>query len=338
MSNHDSNQLFLTIPVVDILSWYGKRVDHRGYMYYSPFRDEAAPSMRVTVNPSDGTWIWADFGGSPSPGRKVDGGGVLHLVCRLEGLNPSSEADLAKAAGVLRQIASSKGVAVIETESLRERRRAARPAGIVVDRVDGTFTRRNLVNYMCRVRGVPRQLLESYCRQVTYHYRSDSSRRFTVVGFPNNAGGYTLRGTGEGSKKNYLSGISTFAPDGSHRPDGAASGGGCALFEGFVDFLSWLAWRGETVPGMDVCVLNSTANVGQAKDWILAHGVVRTFFDNDNAGGEATDAVRSWCEESGLDFKDGRAAYRDLNDINDAWRASVAASREPAAGGTTLRP
>lgn len=339
MSNLDSNQLYLTIPVVDILSWYGKRVDHRGYMYYSPFRDEAAPSMRVTVNPADGTWVWADYGGSPTLGRKSDGGGVIEFVARLEGLDPSSKEDRSRAASVLRQIASSKGVAVIETESLRERRRAERPVGIVLDRVEDGFTRKNLVSYMCGERGIPRPLLDRYCRQVTYHPRSNSSRHFTVVGFPNNAGGYTLRGTGDPgrAKRNYLSGITTISSDGTYSPGGEATSERCALFEGFVDFLSWLAWRGVEVPGMDVCVLNSTSNLAQSGEWVRSHGVVRSFFDNDEAGDGATRELARVCSAAGLDFKDGRGAYPKHDDINDAWKAELALRKGRSRGGASLR-
>ena len=214
-----SNSLLFTIPVVDILSWFGKRADHRGYMYYSPFRDEAEPSMRVTVNPSSGTWMWADFGGSPEHGKKADGGGCLDMVRRLGNFSSDEEAF-----AELRKIASSRGLAVIEEESRKERVRAAKPSGVVVDDVNMRFTRRNLIKYAGEQRGIPESLLSRYCRQVTYHPRSNGTRHFTVIGFPNNAGGYALRGTGPSktSKRNTESGITTIAADGSFRPDGSA--------------------------------------------------------------------------------------------------------------------
>lgn len=332
--------LLFTIPVVDVLSWFGKRVDHRGYMYYSPFREEASPSMRVTVNPVDGTWMWADYGGSPEPGKKVDGGGCLDMVRRL-GRFSSDEAAVAE----LRRIASSKGVAVIEEESLSARKEAGRPAGIVVDDVSMRFTRRNLVRYADSERGIPEDILSRYCRQVTYHARANASRRFTVIGFPNNAGGWALRGTGspQRSKRNSLAGISIFSPDGTHCPDGRVSSAKCALFEGFFDFLSYMAWKGVKEPGMDACVLNSTSNLLQAKSWIVSHGSVRCFFDNDEAGEQATRKVEAWCVGAGLDFKDGRTAYAGHDDVNEAWTAELSRRRErlkvpDEAQGASIKP
>lgn len=320
-----SNTLLFTIPVADVLSWFGKRADHRGYMYYSPFRDEVEPSMRVTVNPATGTWLWADYGGTPEMGKKADGGGCLDLVRRLG--NHSSDAEAFK---VLREIAASRGIEVIEEESRRERLRAEKPSGVVVDDVAVRFTRRNLVRYAGEQRGIPESILSRYCRQVTYHARSNGARHFIVIGFPNNAGGYALRGTGPAkvSKRNSESGISTFSPDGTFCPDGTVSSSKCALFEGFMDFLSYLAWKGDDKPGIDVCVLNSTSMVGYAESWILGHDSVRCFFDNDESGNKATQAVARWCARSGKDFKDGRGAYVGYDDLNDAWMAEISRRKE----------
>lgn len=77
-------EMLLSTPVDRVLAFFGKNTAHRNYMYYSPFRDESEPSMRVTVDHSTGQWVWADFGGMPSPGKRVDGGGCLDMVMRLK--------------------------------------------------------------------------------------------------------------------------------------------------------------------------------------------------------------------------------------------------------------
>ena len=99
-----------------------------------------------------------------------------------------------------------------------------------------------------------------------------------------------------------------------------------------MDYLSFLAWKGVMEPGADVCVLNSTSNVSRAKDWVLAHAKVRTFFDNDASGDQATREVAGWCAEAGLDFRDGRGAYLAVNDLNDAWTAELSRRRERERG------
>lgn len=315
-----SSELLFTIPVVDVLAWFGKRVDHRGYMYYSPFREESEPSMRVTVNSADGTWIWADYGNVASSGKKVDGGGCLEMVRRLGGFSSSRDAF-----EELKRIAASRGMNVIEEEVRQARRQAgAKPSGIVVDRVSAEFTRSNLVSY-AKKRGIPAELLNHYCSQVTYHAVSDVNRQYTVIGFRNDAGGFALRGTGPSkiSKRNTVSGITTISFDGKHIDNAPAASSKCALFEGFMDFLSYMAWKGSVEPGIDACVLNSTSIVGRAKEWVEQHDAVRTFFDNDKAGERATREVEAWCRALGKDFKDGRAALGGHNDLNEAWTAEL---------------
>lgn len=322
MSSIDSNkQLLFTIPVADVLSWYGKRVDHRGYMYFSPFRDEDTPSMRVTVNPSDGTWIWADFGGSPAAGKKADGGGCLEMVRRLGGFSSDKSAF-----EELQRIADSKGIILAEQGTYSPRcREEVKPSGIVIDDVEMKFTRKSLRDYAVGVRGIPEALLEKYCRQVIYHARSNANRHYYAIGFPNNSAGFVLRGSGAPakSKRNYLSGITTVSAVGGFSPEGGVSHSKCALFEGFMDFLSYLAWRGVSEPGIDVCVLNSTSMLSQAKDWIMSHEAVRTFFDNDPTGDKATECVKEWSREAGKDFRDGREAYIGFDDINECWVAEL---------------
>lgn len=317
-----THRLLFATPVADVLSHYGKRTDHRGYMYYSPFRDESVPSMRVTVNRNDGTWVWADFGGQPQAGKRADGGGCLDLVRRLGNLHSDAEAFC-----VLEEIAQRRGIRPVTPAEPKAAHRTGRESGIVIDEVSGAFSRRSLRRYAIEERCIPEDLLVRYCKQVSYHSRAAANRRFTAIGFPNNAGGWALRGSGGDRKLNSAWGLSTFGPDGVLHVDGIPLSGKCALFEGFMDFLSYLAWRGVENPGMDVCVLHSAANAVHAKGFVLAHESVRTFFDNDDAGERATALVRSWCEDAGLDFKDGRGAYARWNDVNDAWKEIVAMRR-----------
>lgn len=301
-------ELLLTTPVDRILAYFGRNTAHRSYMYFSPFRDEASPSMRVTVDRSTGQWYWADFGGTPAPGKKADGGGCLEMVRRLSGVSTEGEAldILAEINGTVIPMAE------FQSSPVREK-----PSGIVVESFGEAFDRASLVRYAERERGIPLPLLERYCRQVTYHPKSAPSRRFTVIGFPNNGGGFALRGTAPNSKYTTLCDITTLTPDGMLSPAAEAATARCYVFEGFMDFLSWLAWRGEERPGADVCVLNSVSNLHLASGWLLAHGVIRCFLDNDRAGKDAYESICEMCP--GRDIKDGSTAYRGHKDLNEAY-------------------
>jgi len=315
-------ELLLTTPVDRVLAFFGRNTAHRSYMYFSPFRDEATPSMRVTIDRTSGQWCWADFGGSPPPGMKADGGGCLDLVRRLSGASSDREA--------LDILASINGTPVPTMPEAPRKPAKERPSGIVVEHFGEAFDRAFLVRYAERERGIPRPLLERYCRQVTYHPRSAPSRRFTVIGFPNNGGGFALRGTTPNSKYTTLCDITTLGPDGTMSPSLEAPTRRCYVFEGFMDFLSWLAWRGEEKPGADVCVLNSVSNLHMASEWLLAHRVIRCFLDNDAAGRDAYDRICEIC--SGRDIKDGSTAYSGYKDLNEAYVAALEGSRREAHG------
>jgi hypothetical protein len=314
-------ELLLTTPVDRVLAYFGRSTAHRSYMYFSPFRDEATPSMRVTVDHASGRWCWVDFGGTPPPGMKADGGGCLDLVRRLSGVHSDREA-----LDVLATIAGTPIPSV--DEGLVPRRE--RPSGIVIETVAPSFDRAFLIRYAQTERGIPLPLLERYCRQVTYHPKASPTRRFTVIGFPNNGGGFALRGTSPRSKITSLCDITTLGPDGTHVPTAEPVTRRCYVFEGFMDFLSWLAWRGEETPGADVCVLNSVSNLSPASPWLLAHGVIRCFLDNDAAGRDAYERICETCR--GRDVKDGSPAYARYKDLNEAYTARLASLRQEPGG------
>ena len=311
-------EMLLSTPVDRVLAFFGRNTAHRNYMYYSPFRDESEPSMRVTVNLANGQWVWADFGGTPTPGRKVDGGGCLEMVRRLSGVD-SDRAAL----DILAQINGSI-IPEQEREQLTQRI-GIRPSGIILDRVSGDFDRAYLVRYAENQRGIPKSLLERYCRQVTYHPKSAPERQFTVIGFPNNGGGYALRGTTTNSKKTTICDITTISPSGEIVQEDETFSKRCYIFEGFMDFLSWLAWRGQVMPGADVCVLNSVSNISKATGWILAHESIRCYMDNDAAGREAYDRICEICSDR--DVKDGSSIYHGLKDLNEAYVAHLRAEQ-----------
>ncbi len=280
--------------------------------------------MRVTVNPNDGTWVWADFGGTPENGQKTDGGGILHMVKRLGNVTSDKEAF-----EILEEIARKHGINVIK-EEIKTNKKQSKDSGIVIEDVSMTFNRKALLNYGTQTRRIPKNTLEHYCRQVRLHYKSSPNKSYYFIGFPNNAGGYAMRGTGKNQKLNNIWGLSTISPDGTLMKNAATKSDKCAIFEGFMDFLSYLSWRNVKTPGMDICILHSASNTIHAKEWILSHKNVRTFFDNDEAGQKATDMIEKWCNENGIDFKDGRIAYANHNDINEAWKTVTESRKDKA--------
>lgn len=313
----------IVTPVSEVLAFFGKTSEHRGYMYFSPFHDEAAPSMHVKVN-RDGSWVWTDFSMAASAGGPL-GGGCIDLIRELASRDARYRDR--RPGDILREIAGKAPAEVFSSKSISSR--VSKESGAVVDEVKDGIIRRNLLSYAVFKRCIPEQLLNKYCKELTYHPVAKPELSIGAIGFKNNSGGWVARAPGRSRKVNVGHGDVTFLDmNGAMAADGRVSNSLLYMFEGFMDFLSLLAWCNYNVPGADVAILHSTSNVGRVKEWAEKHGEVRCFFDNDKAGTQATETVRTWCEGAGIRFVDGRKAYADHNDINEAWQAACAARRE----------
>ena len=90
------------------------------------------------------------------------------------------------------------------------------------------------------------------------------------------------------------------------------------VFEGFMDFLSYLSLKGNPSPTIDTTILNSVANLKKAIPFLQSHRTVHAFLDNDEAGRESLASLRK--SLSDLDVVDQSAFYRNHKDLNDYWQ------------------
>ena len=96
----------------------------------------------------------------------------------------------------------------------------------------------------------------------------------------------------------------------------------CYVFEGFMDYLSFLTLRQESCPnypeldGQDYIVLNSVSNVNKALYPLGNYERIHCFFDNDHAGMEALRQIR---KEYGRDryIRDASQIYSGCKDLNE---------------------
>lgn len=159
---------------------------------------------------------------------------------------------------------------------------------------------------------ISRHILKRYCREVYYDpkYKEGEtvrSIRHRAIGFPNSGGGATM-----------------MTADGSFTaPEGEATRASVAVFEGFMDFLSWITNRRPAgVPGdMDIVVLNSTANLEAALPFILRHRNAVALLDGDETGSRATKALLQACEKAGVRGGDRRDLLKGYNGYNEMWQA-----------------
>lgn len=94
----------------------------------------------------------------------------------------------------------------------------------------------------------------------------------------------------------------------------------CLVFEGVMDYLSFLTLRMRNCPtmpnldGQDYVILNSTANVTKALDVLYPYERIHCLLDNDHAGWKATREIEREYSCRVRDFSHEYRGYADLND------------------------
>lgn len=299
-SESDKNRM-LRYPIVSVLHILGKRTDHRGCLYFSPFRDESSPSMHINAERN----IWNDFG-------EGSGGNVFTLVSRLKGFKGGEAWDF---------LAGLDNV-IVPQETFRPHY-SHKSSRIITDEIGTSITSGYLVRYAAS-RGIPENILQRYCSQVQYHIEGYPSSRFTAIGFPAGDEGWVLRMASENPhcKRCTSAGFTSVTQDGEFRR--TASSENVEVFEGFFDFLSWQTLRGGLVPGCDVCVLNSVTNVDRAMEYILSHENIGCWLDNDAAGREAFSRIMSKAENCIVtDHSPELGGCKDVNEYLRSLPATI---------------
>ena len=253
--------------------------------YKSPFRNEQEPSFKVNTERN----LWYDFGA----GR---GGNIIALAQELYASDslPYLLERIAEQAPGVRPVSFSFGGQPVSKPSFQQLEAVplSSPA---------------LLSYL-RQRGINTELAKRECREVRY---LTDGKPYFAIGFPNRSGGYEIR-------NKFFKGC--IAPKDITHIRQEQPKETCYLFEGFMDYLSFLTLRLERCPerpeldGQDYIVLNSTSNLSKAIQPLGGYGHVHCFLDNDRAGMEA---VRELQKEYGLRIRDVSYIYGGYNDLND---------------------
>ena len=145
-------------------------------------------------------------------------------------------------------------------------------------------------------RGITWNVAKRYCKEV--HYRSHG-RNYFALGFPNRSGGYEIRNA-------YFKGCI------SPKDISVISQGNevCHVFEGFIDFLSYVVLHGDC----DAVVLNSVINVPKCIEILDKYNCIYCHLDNDEAGRNATLQLKANCRSQTIDASDEYAGDKDLNE------------------------
>lgn len=279
----------------------------RELWYRSPIRQgDETPSFKVDTVKN----LWFDHGA-------VTGGNIIDLVRELcscdvrDALQHLEKTGLYSPAlskptisvgtsrGAARQLTDKPGKQIAEGE--KEKIAAFELVS------EGALQHPALLQYLTK-RGIDHDIARAYVRQIDFK-APQSAGSYFALGYPSGDGFEARNALFKGFVG---SGKSVTFHDNPDRPL-------LQIFEGFMDFLSYLSADRRTQPAGAVLVLNSTNLWQRALRYINdpRFSEVRLYLDNDDAGDAATGKLFENADDSSklADMRSYYAGYEDLN----AW-------------------
>lgn len=253
--------------------------------YKSPFRQETEASFKVNTDRN----LWYDYG----LGR---GGNILALAQELYRSDnvPYLLDRIAEQAPHIRPV------------SFYFRQQPSKPSFQQLEVRE--LSHPALLRYL-QERGINTALAKPECKELHFTH---NGKPYFAIGFPNVAGGYEVRNP-------FFKGC--IAPkDISHIRQQEEPREKCLVFEGMMDYLSFLTLRMKNCPnmpnldGQDYVILNSVANVSKAADVLHGYGRIHCLLDNDEAGRKAYRELERELGGRIRDFSENYHGYKDLND------------------------
>ena len=284
------------IPITDLLTHLGHRPVSRAkggrqWFYHSPLREDNNASFCVSSDKN----LWFDFGTSR-------GGNVIDLAKALNG-----ECSFKVAASWLEEQSRGFKLDLPLTASI-DSSVSLRPDSEMENVRVSPLTNQSLIGYLWS-RGIPANIGRRYCEEVTYDIRG---HHFFALCFMNILGGMEIRNPFfKGSYGVKAPSIITLSKT-ERTPS-------CCVFEGFMDFLSYLTLLNQYDPVInpvprDCIVLNSTSMVKKAIPFIQVYDVAFTYLDNDAAGQQAVDTIEAAMVDRTIRMSDRFREFIDLND------------------------
>ena len=277
-------------PIVEYLERKGIKPVRRTsayIMYRSPLRAETHPSFKVDARKN----LWIDYG-------EGNGGSIIDLCMRMEGCTlQEAICRLGQTASLDAAYGLSKEKSDIGTSPVTP----WQPSGArkLIELSDTLPS--HLEAYLADKRCIDLNRARPFLKCISYEVRG---RRYQTIGFANSSGGYELRDN--------HSFKGTIAPK-DITPIFTNRAEPVCIFEGFMDFLSFLSMKEEITN--HCLVMNSVSNVARTirylNDRHLTH--IRAFLDNDEAGRRTVqDFIKA-----GFHIEDMNIHYKDFKDLNE---------------------
>ena len=262
-------------------------------LYHSPLREDTHPSFKVDTEKN----LWIDY-------AEGKGGSIIDLCMRLEGCT-LSETIRHLGQNTLDDTVHSPYKESVQDTFMQESIRQAASTNGGARRLTGISDTLplHLQKYLTEERCINMEKAMPFLRCISYEIRG---LHYQAIGFANQSGGYELRDNGMFKGTIAPKDITPIFTDGVDP---------VCIFEGFMDFLSFLSMKEEIIS--HCLVMNSVSNVARAirylNDRHLTH--IRAFLDNDDAGRKATnDFIRAGFKVEDMSVHYGR--FKDLNEYH----------------------
>ena len=280
------------VRIVDFLAQLGHRpqfVKSEQYWYLSPFREECTPSFKVNDRLNE----WYDF-------AEATGGDLVELGKHLYGTDSVSEvlACISRHAGI-------ESLPRIRVPTVPPRPVEAEMKDVVVV----PLRHYALLSYL-HTRQIDADIGRMFCREVHYELRG---RRYFALAFGNASGGYEVRNP-------YYKGCILSKDISLVRHTHGEVQCRVCVFEGFMDFLSYLTLRQAGDGAIcveapcDYLVMNSVNNLKKALAQLQGYAHIHCYLDNDLAGEKTTETITGMYGERVRSEAGRYADYKDLND------------------------
>lgn len=252
------------------------KIKNNEYWYCSPFRNENTASFKV----DNSTNLFYDFG-------EGFGGTLIDLISKLENLTIKQ---------VIRKVTND--FSFPKQDHLNESFSDPQISNKISILQNRSIFNYNLKRYL-KSRGIEDSNYWKYIREI--HFSTDNINNLYSIGFENDSGSFELRNSFyKGSTGKDV----TTLLNNSNKIN---------VFEGFMDFLSWLEIF--SIETEDFLILNSISMQTKVKD-IIGHknyDTVNLYLDNDEAGKTLTEKINSTFSQS----KDCSELYSNHKDLNE---------------------
>ena len=331
MRTQDARQ----IPITDYLDRIGAKFarTQRGtngleYVYHSPNRDDRKPSLCVNAEKN----IWSDV-------PEGVGGRLIELVCHINGLSfdevsralsildsvfPVVKQSSNKVAGIISAPTQYRNTVSTQTTNTSLLSKNSKKGATGLKKKSGAIEIQQvkelysfpLKEYLTQERKINLNIAGRYLKEVHCHI-SATNKAFYAIGFPSGSA-YALR------NRNFKG----FAGTGADITIFDYKTSNILLFEGFMDFLSYLTAKNINEPSCTAVVLNSSAMIGRLINYVQNSPHISSvdyFRDRDELEGKNTGLkTLSDLKEQlpAIKINDKSEAYSEYKDLND-WLVSL---------------